>query len=113
MVCAPVDSLAGADRVGGEVGVLDGRGRDLQPARQEQRVVLAGQRERLLLGQPERPRLRVVLRVATGGLRRQPLGEVALVAAGALSQLRRRHRLAVAHRDVQPEPVADQHGRGV
>lgn len=67
----------------------------------------------LLLGEPERLRRGVVLGVPARGLRRQPLGEVALVAAGPLGELRWRDRAAVAHRRVQPEPVTDQHRRGV
>ena len=49
--------------------------------------VRVGQAVRLLVGQRELPRLRVVFGVSAGGLPAQPLGEIALVAAGAFGEL--------------------------
>jgi hypothetical protein len=73
------------------------------------RRALVGERHRLLRRQPEGA-VRV-LDVAARRLLAQPLADVALAAAGALGELRGRHRLAVRHRLVEAELVADQHER--
>ena len=68
VVLAPADPPAGAERLGDQVDVRDRRGGDLEAAGREERVVGAGQRERLLLSEPELLRRRVVLRIAAGRL---------------------------------------------
>ena len=63
MMLAPRHPLTPAKRVGDERDVGDRGGSHLEPAGREQRVVLIGQRERLLRRQPEPGGRRVILRV--------------------------------------------------
>ena len=55
----------------------------------------------------------VVVAVLAGGLRREPLADVARVAAGALGECLRRRRSELGERPVEPELVAEHDGRRV
>ncbi len=111
MVLVPAKALARAEALGYLRLVLDGGRHQLKGARDERGAVFVGQGHRLLGWQPEGPRGRVVLDVAAGRLLAQPLADVALVTVGALGQLLGGDRLAVGHRLVQAELVADQNQR--
>jgi hypothetical protein len=62
---------------------------------------------RVLGGQRERPRGRVVLQVAQAGLDRQPFLQVTLDQAGPLGQPGRGQRSGARHGRVQAQPVTD------
>jgi hypothetical protein len=64
-------------------------------------------------GRVESVGCRIVLCVAAGRLRGEPLLHVPFVGAGALGQLPAGYRIAVGHRLVQAELVADEDGRCV
>ena len=111
VVLLPPEALAGAEALGDLGFVAHARRGDVERARKKRRALRVGQAGGLLRGQEEALALGVVLDIAAGGLRAQPLAHVALVGVRARRELRRRDGLAVAHRGVEPQLVADEDGR--
>jgi hypothetical protein len=112
VVLVPAEAVAGPEAFGDLRLVLGHRRDDLERAGHERRAALVGERHRLLGWQAERPVGGVVLHVAARRLVAQPFADVALLGVGARCQLRRRHRLAVGHRPVQTQPIADHDEHG-
>src|SRR5205085_7604159 len=82
VVLVPADSLACFEsRCDSWLGPHRGE-RDLERARQEDRSVLVCENKRLLFGQEEPARLRVVARVSAGRLRGKPLAHISFGSAG-------------------------------
>ena len=76
------------------------------------RTALGGQRKGLLLAQVELLRDGVVLRVAGGRLRRQPLGHITCIGRCRGGQLRGVHR-TLRERLVEPELLTQHHRAGM
>src|SRR5262249_33968579 len=72
---------------------------------------LVGERERLHLVERERTRARIVIDVAGGGLRAQPLADVALVGVRLLRERLGRQAAGAGEGLVEAELVADAHER--
>ena len=85
VVLVPAHALAGPEALGDVGLVLDERRKQLEGARDEDRAVVMGERERLLRREPEGAGL--VLDVPAGGLLAEPLAQVALAATRAGRQV--------------------------
>ena len=102
----PLPRPEGLDRVR---RVEEHRRRHVPGGRHEHGALAVREHQRALRRELVRAADRVVLDVAAGRLRVQPLLHVALGAAGAVGELGRRERARARHRRVQPELVADPH----
>ena len=111
VVLVPPEAFARPEALGDLGLVAHARRGDVEGAGKERRALGIGEAGRLLRRQEEALAVGVVLGVAAGGLRAQPLAHVALVGARPRGELARRDRLAVAHRGVEAELVADEDGR--
>ena len=79
--------------------------------RTEHGTSVLGERERLLGRQEEHVPLGVVAHITSRRLVGEPLAHVPRVGLRAAGERFRGDGLAVAHRSIQPEPVADHHQR--
>ncbi len=112
IVLVPADALAGAERLGEPVDDPAGRDRGLEGADDEGRAVLVGEGHRLLGRQRVAARLGVVGHIARGGLRVQPLADVALGGGGLRGEGRGGERAVGRQGTEQAQAVADHDQRG-
>ena len=113
VVLVPAGALAGPEPARQRVLVLvHGRG-DRHPAHEERRARLVGETGGLGGVEEEGAVPRVVGDVGAGGLGRQPLADVAGVAAGVGGELFGCRRAGVGERSVEAELVAQYDGGGV
>ena len=112
VVLVPAEAETGAKCLDHFRDRLELRDGDLECAGNEGRAAFDGQREGLFLAQAEAVVGRVVLHVAAGRLRRQPLAQIARIGLGPTGQVLGGGRL-FGELLVQAELVADDHRGGV
>jgi hypothetical protein len=111
VVLVPADAFACAERVG-ELGEdAARRDRRLEGADDERRAVGVREHQRLLGRELVAAAAGVVIHVAGGRLRIEPLAHVALARIGVRRKPGGRHRPLRRQRAIQSEPVADDHQR--
>ena len=113
VVLVPADALAADEALGEPLAHRHGGVGRLEDGGHGELGRVVGEHERVLGRQPVGVRLRVVLHERARGLHVEPLAHVALERPGAGGELRRRHGLAVGHRLVEAELVAEGHERRV
>ena len=113
VVLVPADAGAAARGIGDARRVQHAAERDLEEPGQVGRAVGVGERDGLLGRQAVAALGRVVLDVAAGGLRVEPLAHVALGRAGARGELAGRERPGAGERAVEAEAVAHHDQRRV
>ena len=112
VVLVPADAVAVDEPLGDALAHRDGGVRGLERAQHLVRAGLVGEHQRVL-GRQHEARRSVIDDEAARGLRVEPLAHVALLGAGALGQFGRRDGLAVGHRLVEAELLAERHERDV
>ena len=113
VVLVPADALAVHEPLGQALARRDGGVRGLERAGHQERARLVGEDERVLGRQDVGRRLGVIDDEAARRLGVEPLAHVALLGAGPRGELRRHDGLAVGHRLVEAELVAERHEGGV
>ena len=111
VLLVPPEALPGPEPLGDPRLGAQRPERQHERAGQVERPVRVGERERLLLGERERPGRGVVLGPAARRLLGEPLGDVADVGAGAGGEGRRVGR-ALGEGPVEPEAVPDDDAAG-